>query len=125
MSVYINIMKRILSRISHRHVHGRWMNVDVWSSFLESQNHRMTWVGRDLKDHQASTPPLQAGPSTSTFNTKSGCPGPHPTWLEHLQGWGKRAKEISVCWSAKLLCQNMHYMARKQNVSHFSLTRNS
>jgi len=42
--------------------------------------HRMAWVGRDLKDHGSPTPPPQAGPPTSTFNTRPGCPGPHPTW---------------------------------------------
>ena len=44
------------------------------------QLHRMASVGRDLKDHQAPTPLLQAGPPTSIFNTRPGCPGPHPTW---------------------------------------------
>jgi len=40
----------------------------------------MALVGRDLKDHEAPTPPPQAGPPTSTFNTRPGCPGPYPTW---------------------------------------------
>jgi len=39
----------------------------------------MAWVGRDLKDHQAPTPLPHAGPPTSTFNTRPGYPGPHPT----------------------------------------------
>jgi len=47
----------------------------------------MAWVGRDLKDHEAPTPLLHAGPPTSTFNTSPGCPRPHPPGLEHLQGW--------------------------------------
>ena len=46
----------------------------------ESHNHRMAWVGRDLKDHESPTPLPQAGPLTSTCNTRPGCPGPHPTW---------------------------------------------
>ena len=49
-------------------------------SSTSTKNHRMAWVGRDLKDHKAPTPPLQAGPPTSTFKTSPGCPGPHPTW---------------------------------------------
>jgi len=40
----------------------------------------MAWVGRDPKDHQAPTPLLQAGPPTSTFNTRPSCLWPHPTW---------------------------------------------
>ena len=44
------------------------------------QNHIVAWVGRDLKDHESLTPLPQAGPPTSTFNTRPGCPGPHPTW---------------------------------------------
>jgi len=40
----------------------------------------MAWVGRDLKDHEAPTPPPHTGPPTSTFQTSPGCPGPHPTW---------------------------------------------
>ena len=35
----------------------------------------MAWVEKDLKDHQAQIPPLQAEPPTSTFNTRPGCPG--------------------------------------------------
>jgi len=29
--------------------------------------------------------PAQAGPPTSTFNTRPGCPGPHPTWPRLLR----------------------------------------
>ena len=48
----------------------------------------MAWVGSDLKDHEALTPLPQARPTTSTSNSRPGCPRPHPTCLEHLQGWG-------------------------------------
>ena len=41
-----------------------------------SQNHRMAQVGMDLKDHEAPTLLPQAGPPTSKFNTRPGCPGP-------------------------------------------------
>jgi len=30
----------------------------------------MAWVGRELKDHEAPTPLLHAGPSTSISNTR-------------------------------------------------------
>jgi len=46
----------------------------------EGKNHRMAHVGKDLKNHQTPTALLQAGPSTSAFHTRPGCPGPHPTW---------------------------------------------
>ena len=45
-----------------------------------SYNHRMTWVGRDLKDREAPTPLLQAGPPNSVSNTRPGCPGLCPNW---------------------------------------------
>ena len=48
--------------------------------FIELENHRMAWVGRDFKDHEAPTPLPHAGPPTSICNTRPGCPGPHPTW---------------------------------------------
>ena len=65
-----------------RRVASREMVVIVpfYSAFTESQNHRMAWVERDLKHHEAPTPLPQAGPLTSPFNTRPGCPGPHPTW---------------------------------------------
>ncbi|GAB0187406.1 cAMP-dependent protein kinase inhibitor alpha [Grus japonensis] len=42
----------------------------------QSQNHRMVWVGRDLKDHLVPPPLLWAGTLSST---RPGCPKPHPT----------------------------------------------
>ncbi|GAB0189020.1 centromere protein C [Grus japonensis] len=39
-------------------------------------NHRMVWVGRDLKDHLVPTPLPWAG----TPSTRPRCPKPHPTW---------------------------------------------
>ena len=44
---------------------------------IELQN-GLDWKG--TKDHQVPTPLPQAGPPTFTFNTRPGCPGPHPTW---------------------------------------------
>jgi len=57
----------------------------VWSrstslSIIESQNHRMAWVGRGLKDHQVPIPPKQAKLPATRSSSRSGCPGPHPSW---------------------------------------------
>lgn len=43
--------------------------------FTESLNYGMPWVGRDLKDHLATTPLPWAGMPPSG----PGCPGPHPS----------------------------------------------
>ena len=52
----------------------------------ELQNHRMAWVGRDLKDHEYPMLPLQTGLPASTSNTRPYCPGPYSPGPEHLQG---------------------------------------
>ena len=36
--------------------------------YTESRNHGMAWVGRDLKDHEAPTPLLQAVPPCSKYD---------------------------------------------------------
>jgi len=43
---------------------------------IASQNHRMVWVGKDLKDHLVPTPLPGAG----TSSTRPGCSEFHPTW---------------------------------------------
>ena len=57
----------------------------------KSQNHRMAWVEKDLKDHLVSTPLPQAGPPT----TRPGCPEPNPVF--HFESevfvFGKLRKE--------------------------------
>ena len=50
----------------------------------ESQN---GWVGRDLKDHEAPTPPPQAGPQPPHLIPAQAAQGPIQPGLEHLQGW--------------------------------------
>jgi len=50
-----------------------------------AQNHRMVWVGRDLKDHLIPTPLPWAG----TSSTRPGCPKPHPAWPWTLPGRGQ------------------------------------
>ena len=54
--------------------------------FSNKKDHRMVWVGRNLKDHQAPISLPQTGPPTSISNTKPGCP--IQADLEHLQGDG-------------------------------------
>jgi len=43
---------------------------------IESQDHQMVWVGRDLKHHLVPGPLPWAG----TPFTTPGCSKPHPTW---------------------------------------------
>ena len=50
-----------------------------------TSNHRMVWVGRDLKDHLVP-PPL---PSAGTSSTRPGCSELHPTWPWALPGRGQ------------------------------------
>ena len=59
-------------------------------------NHRMAWVGSDLKDHQAPTALQQVGPPTSTFNTKPSCPRPHPNWPCTPPGTGHPQPVVSL-----------------------------
>jgi len=47
-------------------------------SLGESQNYRMAWVGRDLKDHESPTPLPHEGPTTTPLNTRTRCPWPQP-----------------------------------------------
>jgi len=54
----------------------------------ESENQRMAWVGRDLKDHWASTFLPQAGPPASHLILDQAVQNPIQPSLEHLQGWG-------------------------------------
>jgi len=69
--------------------------------------HRMAWVGRVLKDHQAPTPPLQAGPPTSAFNTRPGCPGLHPSWPWTPPGMGHPQPLWAACSSTSPLCKEL------------------
>ena len=53
-----------------------------------AQNHRMAWVGRDLKDHQAPTPHHRQGRQPPYLILVQAAQGPIQPGLEHLQGWG-------------------------------------
>mgnify|MGYP001864357661 CR=1 FL=1 len=48
--------------------------------FYHSQNHRMAWVGKDLKDHPVPT-------MSRVATHKPGCSGPHPTWHSPRAFW--------------------------------------
>ena len=52
--------------------------------FIESENHRMIKVGRDLEDHLVPTTLPWAG----TFSTRPGCSELHPAWPWTLPGSG-------------------------------------
>jgi len=48
-------------------------------AIIESQNHRMAWDGKDLRDDLVSTTlPMARSPTT-----RPGCPEPHPAWSNH------------------------------------------
>ena len=53
-------------------------------NFTESQN---GWAGRDLKDHEAPTPPHRQGHQPPHFIPAQAAQGPIQPGLEHLQGW--------------------------------------
>ena len=53
----------------------------------ELQNHRMVWVGRDLKDHEALTPCCMQGCQPPPLIPAQAAQGPIQPGLEHLQGW--------------------------------------
>jgi len=91
-----SILPRIWNSIS-------WSGKERLSFIESSQNDRMAQVGRDLKDHEAPTSPLHAGPPTSTFNTRPGCPGPHPTWPWTPPEMGHPQPLWAACASASSL----------------------
>ena len=70
---------------------------------IESQNRRMAWVGRDLKDRESPDPLPEAGPPTSISNTRPGCPGPHPTWPWTPPGMGHPQPLWAACSSTSPL----------------------
>ena len=69
------------------------------------KNHRMARVGRDLKDHQFPILLPHAGPPTAPFNTRPGCPGPHPTWPCTPPGTGHPQPLWAACCSTLPLSQ--------------------
>lgn len=62
--------------------------------FIESQNHRQPWVGRDLKDHSVPNPLPWVGLPAII----SGRQGPIQPVLEHLQEWGRYKPYLWRIW---------------------------
>jgi len=73
--------------------HESWGN-DILRVDIESQNHRVVWVRKDLKAHPA--PPLKW---TGLPPTSSGHPGPHPAWLWTPTGMGHPQLLWAACAS--------------------------
>ena len=70
-------------------------------------NHKLAWVGRDLK--------------TGTSHTRPGCPKPHPTWpwalrgMEHSLSLGRLLKWLTTLWV------NNFFLISILNLPSFSL----
>ena len=67
-----------------------WMS---WYRITGSQHHRITeWpeLGGTSRIMNLLPPLPQAGPQTSPFNTRPGCPEPHSTWHLVPEPWYKR-----------------------------------
>jgi len=62
----------------------RWKSVQKHSScylnYRAAENHRIPWVGTDLKDHQVPTPWCMQVANLWINQLSSGCPAPHPAW---------------------------------------------
>jgi len=62
-------------------------NLTQCSAFIiESQNHRMAWVGKDPKDHQIPSPLSWQGHHPEDLVVDQVAQGPIQVGLEHLQG---------------------------------------
>ena len=77
----------------------------------------MAWVGRDLKDHEAPTPPSQAGLPTSTAQAAQ---GPIQPGLEHFQGWMGHPQPL---WAAVAAPHHSHSEELKVNSKEVKLSK--
>ena len=63
-SIALLLWKKLLCKTQaknrYRTTSDKSLCCQLLSVITESQNHRMSWVGRDLRDHQFPTPLLQA-----------------------------------------------------------------
>jgi len=57
-------------------------------TFIESQNHRLAWVGRDPKDHPVPNLGHRQGQQPPYLVLDEAAQGPIQPGLEHPQGWG-------------------------------------
>ena len=94
-----------------------------------SQNCRMAWVEKDLKDHLVSTPLLQAGLPA----TRPGCPEPHPELMQNRLRSQKIYCRFSVTFNETkttgatkaVYCgaQRVHFSFSIQNFELFSMAK--
>jgi len=119
-SVYLLLQVRLKA--------SKWSTKAVYSSFTMKTG-VVTWLQKEVRQVQqahnrvrfhriiqsqnapgwkgpqgswSSNPPPQAGPPTSTFNTRPGCPGPHPTWPWTPPGTGHPQRLWSACSSTSV-----------------------
>ena len=73
---------------------GKAEITNAWccAGFTELQNHRMVWVGRDLKAHPV--PPRAVGRAATQ---QLSCPGLHPTWPWAPPGMGHHSFSGQLC----------------------------
>lgn len=73
----VKILKSVQDQ-THRDLHVMYVSsgTGIKETSIGSQNNRMAWVARNVKDHAVPTSLPKAG----MLPTKSGCPGPLPTW---------------------------------------------
>jgi len=62
--------------------------VSLLGLVIESQNHRMAWLGRDLKDHEAPSLCHRQGHQPPNLVLEQAAQGPIQPGLEHLQWRG-------------------------------------
>jgi len=128
ISMYPNVRGFPLKLTSKPLVHR--MNKDwcpLWPSPSESWNHKMTWVWRDLKDHQAPTPLPQAWPPliifVAFFWTLSNIPclscigGPRPgcSTPDGASGGQSREGQLApcLCWPPLFWWSPGYYLLSK------------
>lgn len=94
-------VRLLWSRCSTQHLvfsNIMWLD-SAWHSLyrlIESQNHRMIWIGKDVKDHLVPSSLWWAGLPTTRLSSRSGCPGLHLTWPWTLPG----TRHPQLLWAA-------------------------
>ena len=87
-----------------------------------SENHRMAWVGRDLKDHEAPNPPtpFRQGHQPPDLILVQAAQGPIQPGLEHLQGWMGHPQPLWAACFSTLTVKNFP-LTPNLNLPSFSL----
>ena len=101
-----------------RHDHSHWIITVavIKGSEAVSQNHRMAWVGGDLKAHSLQPLPWVGLPPTS-----SGCPGSHTTWPSAPPGMGHHSFSGQLCQLLFALWVKNFSQTSNLNLPSFSL----